>query len=175
MLLGQRYIYLTRYVTFVPKPGTKHFVPVSCKHLQKFHIGLSSYRSELVPVSCKYPLGCWTETRNSRTGLSSYRSHVNDNKSQTGVTAFCVPPCYLFPRVICSPEHWALVLCVFSLPHPIRQFSAMCSPFMILVSCTTCLLLDFFVLIVVQMNESLYDNIVKSINTYYEGRQKSIR
>ena len=25
------------------------------------------------------------------------------------------------------------------------------------------------------MNESLYDNIVKSINMYYEGRQKSIR
>ena len=29
-------------------------------------------------------LGCWNETRNSRTDLSSYRSHVNDNKSQTG-------------------------------------------------------------------------------------------
>ena len=36
----------------------------------------------------------------------------------------------------------------------------------------TFLLLDFFVLMVVQMNESLCDNIVKSINTYYEGRQK---
>ena len=41
---------------FVPKPGTKHFVPVSCKRLQKFHTGLNSYRSEFVPVSCKYPL-----------------------------------------------------------------------------------------------------------------------
>ena len=34
------------------------------------------------------------------------------------------------------------------------------------------LLLDFFVLTIVQTNESLHDNIVKSINTYYEGRQK---
>ena len=41
---------------FVLKPGTKHFVPVSCKRLQKFHTDLSSYRSEFVPVSCKYPL-----------------------------------------------------------------------------------------------------------------------
>ena len=41
---------------FVPKPGTKHFVPVSCKRLQKFHTGKTSYWSELVPVSCKYPL-----------------------------------------------------------------------------------------------------------------------
>ena len=41
---------------FVPKPGTKNFVPVSCKRLQKFHTGLSSYRPEFVPVSCKYPL-----------------------------------------------------------------------------------------------------------------------
>ena len=41
---------------FVPKSGTKHFVPVSCKRLQKFHTGLTSYRSEFVPVSCKYPL-----------------------------------------------------------------------------------------------------------------------
>ena len=30
-----------------------YFVPVSCKRLQKFHTGTSSYRSELVPVSCK--------------------------------------------------------------------------------------------------------------------------
>ena len=43
------------------------------------------------------------------------------------------------------------------------------------VSFTTCLLLDFFVLIIVQINESLYDNIVKSINMDYEGRQKNIR
>ena len=33
---------------------------------------------------------------------------------------------FVFPRVICSPEHWALVLCVPP-PHPIKQFSAMCS------------------------------------------------
>ena len=32
---------------FVPKPGTKHFVPVSCKRLQKFHTGLSSSRSHV--------------------------------------------------------------------------------------------------------------------------------
>ena len=41
---------------FVLKPGTKHFDPVSCKRLQRFHTDLSSYRSEFVPVSCKYPL-----------------------------------------------------------------------------------------------------------------------
>ena len=41
---------------FVPKTGTKDFVPVSCKRLQKFHTVKSSYRSEFVPVSCKYPL-----------------------------------------------------------------------------------------------------------------------
>ena len=34
-----------------------------------------------------------TETRNSRTGLSSYRSHVNDNKSQTGSRNF-KPACF---------------------------------------------------------------------------------
>ena len=32
---------------FVPKPGTKHFVPVSCERLQKFHTGLSSSRSHV--------------------------------------------------------------------------------------------------------------------------------
>ena len=41
---------------FVPKSGTKHFVPVSCKRLQTFHTDLNSYRSEFFPVSCKYPL-----------------------------------------------------------------------------------------------------------------------
>ena len=41
---------------FIPKPGTKHLVPVSCKQLQKFHTGRGSYRSEFVPVSCKPPL-----------------------------------------------------------------------------------------------------------------------
>ena len=56
MLLGQRYISLTEHVILSPKPGTKHFAPVSCKRLQKFHTGLTSYRSEFVPVSCKYPL-----------------------------------------------------------------------------------------------------------------------
>ena len=45
-------------------------------------------------------------------------------------------------------------------PHHVKQFSAMCSPFTMLVSCTPCLLPHFFVLIIVQMNESLYDNIV---------------
>ena len=51
---------------FVPKPGTKHFFPVSCKRLQKFHTGKSSYWSEFVPVSCKYPLTC---NRQSRLGI----------------------------------------------------------------------------------------------------------
>jgi len=37
---------------FVLKPGTKHFVPVSCKRLQKFHTDKSSYQSEFVQVSC---------------------------------------------------------------------------------------------------------------------------
>ena len=37
---------------FIPKPGTKHLVPVSCRQLQKVYTGTSSYRSELVPVSC---------------------------------------------------------------------------------------------------------------------------
>ena len=32
---------------FDPKPGTEHFVPVSCKRLQKFHTGLSSSRSHV--------------------------------------------------------------------------------------------------------------------------------
>ena len=41
---------------FVPKSGTKHFVPVSCKRLQTFHTDLNSYRFEFFPVSCKYPL-----------------------------------------------------------------------------------------------------------------------
>ena len=41
---------------FVPKSGTKHFVPVSCKRLQTFHTDLNSYRCEFFPVSCKYPL-----------------------------------------------------------------------------------------------------------------------
>ena len=67
---------------------------------------------------------------------------------------------FVFPRVICSPEHWALVLCVPpSPPHKTIQ-CYMCSLFIMPVSCVTCLLLDFFVLIIVQMNESLHDNIV---------------
>ena len=56
MLLGQPYIYWEKTYRFIPKPGTKHLVPVSCKQLQTFHAGTSSYRSEFVPVSCKYPL-----------------------------------------------------------------------------------------------------------------------
>ena len=40
---------------FVPKSGTKYFVPGSCKRLQTFHTDLNSYRSEFFPVSCKYP------------------------------------------------------------------------------------------------------------------------
>ena len=41
---------------FIPKPGTKHLFPVSCKQLQTFYTGTSSYWSEFVQVSCKYPL-----------------------------------------------------------------------------------------------------------------------
>ena len=44
---------------FVPKPGTKHFVPVSCKRLRKFHTGKTSYRSEFVTVSCTYSLSLY--------------------------------------------------------------------------------------------------------------------
>ena len=47
--------------------------------------------NELRPVWLR--LGCWTETRNCRTGLSSYRSHINDNKSLTGSRNF-KPVCF---------------------------------------------------------------------------------
>ena len=71
-------------------------------------------------------------------------------------------------RVLCSPVlsvppntgNWC---CVLSHPHPVEQFTAICSPFIMLVSCMTCLLFDFFGLITVQMNESLYDNRVNNI------------
>ena len=106
------------------------------------------------------PLSVWTAV--SPMELRALCKLFNFNSG--GVTAFCVLPCYLFPwtlgtSVVCSP-----------LPTPWNN-SVLCVPH----SCTTCLLLDFFVLIIVQMNESLDDNIVKSINMYYEGRQKSIR
>lgn len=39
---------------FIPKPGTKHLFPVSCKQVQTFYTGTSSYWSEFVLVSCKY-------------------------------------------------------------------------------------------------------------------------
>ena len=35
-------------------------------------------------------LSCWSETRNSHTGLTLYWSHVNHNKSQTGSRNFKV-------------------------------------------------------------------------------------
>ena len=50
-------------------------------------------------------LGCWAERRNSRTGLSSYRSHVNDIKSQTGSRNFkpvCFWVSHTFSRQIVS-------------------------------------------------------------------------
>ena len=53
---GQPIYLIDKTCHFIPKPGTKHFVAVSCKRLQKFHTGTSSYRFEFVPVSCKYPL-----------------------------------------------------------------------------------------------------------------------
>ena len=45
---GSAIYLLDKRYHFVPKPGTKHFVPVSCKRLQKFRTGTSSYRSEFV-------------------------------------------------------------------------------------------------------------------------------
>ena len=38
---GSAIYLLDKTCHFVRKPGTKHFVPVSCKRLQKFHTGLS--------------------------------------------------------------------------------------------------------------------------------------
>ena len=55
---GSAIYLLEKTCRFIPKPGTKHLVPVSCKQLQKFHTSTSSYRCEFVPVSCKYPLSC---------------------------------------------------------------------------------------------------------------------
>ena len=52
--------------------------------------------NELRPVRLR--LGCWTETRNSCTGLSSYRSHVNDNKPQIGFRNFFGSVIYLFEK-----------------------------------------------------------------------------
>ena len=54
-------------------------------------------------------LGRWTETRNSRTGLSSYRSHVNDNKSQTGFrnlkpVCFWVSDIFIWQNTSFCPE-----------------------------------------------------------------------
>ena len=64
------------------------FLAISARFLRE--TGTNSDWHEFVSAAlhfflCVYmrPAGCWTETRNSRTGLSSYRFHVNDNKSQT--------------------------------------------------------------------------------------------
>ena len=47
---------------FVPKQGTKHFVPVSCKRLQKFHTGLSSSRSHVnTPLVTSRHFSIYTE------------------------------------------------------------------------------------------------------------------
>ena len=57
MLLGQPYFYYTKHVISSRNqaPSISSW-PVSCKRLQKIHTGTSSYRSDFVPVSCKYPL-----------------------------------------------------------------------------------------------------------------------
>ena len=53
----------------------------------------------------------------------------------------------------------------------------MCSPFIMLDSCITCLWFDFFALIIVQIHESPYDNIVKSIliRTTKDDKKVSVR
>ena len=43
--LGSAIYLFDKTCHFCSKPGTKHFVPVACKRLQKFHTGLSSSRS----------------------------------------------------------------------------------------------------------------------------------
>ena len=58
--------------------------------------------NELRPVWLR--LGCWTEMRNSLTGLSSYQPHENDNKSQTGTRNF-KPVCFLVSPYIFQTRH----------------------------------------------------------------------
>ena len=53
---GSAIYLLDKTYHFIPKPGTKNLVSVLCKRLQNVHTSTSSYRSEFVPVSCKYPL-----------------------------------------------------------------------------------------------------------------------
>ena len=58
--------------------------------------------NELTPVWLR--VDCWTETRNSCTGLSSYRSYENDSKSQTGSRNF-KPLCFsVSPYIFFLPK-----------------------------------------------------------------------
>ena len=52
--VGSAIYLLDKRYHFVPKPGTKHFAPVSCKRLQEFHTRTSSYWADFAPVPCKY-------------------------------------------------------------------------------------------------------------------------
>ena len=70
---------------FVQKPDTKHFVPVSCKLLQKFYTGSSSYWSEFILV--KYPLTVWRTLATYHQPMSSLTSPAFGDASAKGVTA----------------------------------------------------------------------------------------
>ena len=87
------------------------------------HTGMISYRApyisfyaftgdrpdnELRPVWLRHR--CWTETRNSCTGLTSYRSQVNNNKSQTGFrnfkpVCFWVSDIFIWKNMLFCPEN----------------------------------------------------------------------
>ena len=56
-------IFIWQNMSFRPETRHQAFRPGSCKQLQKFHTGLSSYRSEFVPVSCKYALTNFNEVK----------------------------------------------------------------------------------------------------------------
>ena len=58
--------------------------------------------NELRPVW--FRLDCWTETWNYCTGVISYRSHVNDNKSQAG-SRNCKPVRFLGQRYTYLTRH----------------------------------------------------------------------
>ena len=75
---------------FVPKPGTEHFVAVSCKRLQKLHADKSSYRSDFVPFSCKYPLRKYSSRLVAESQISSCFSN--------GRTDYCNSLLYGLPN-----------------------------------------------------------------------------